>query len=98
MFLTVLCSKLQVIFFLSRFRDSKLFLYSSLTSAKIVLTLLPNFIGLRLVIIKLVSSAYSTYLAFLAVTVGSSFIYNKKSRGLRNEPCGTPCLTSSQFE
>jgi len=54
--------------------------------------------GLGLVIIKLVSSAYNTNLAFLAVTMGKSFTYNKKSRGLRIEPCGTPCLTSSQFE
>jgi hypothetical protein len=45
-----------------------------------------------LVIIKLVSSAYSTNLAFLTVTEGKSFIDNK-SRGPRIEPCGVPCLT-----
>jgi hypothetical protein len=47
---------------------------------------------------KLVSSAYSTNLAFLVVTVGKSFIYNKKNKGPRIEPYATPCLTSSQFE
>jgi len=50
------------------------------------------------VIMRLVSSAYSTNLAFLAIAVGKSFMYNKKSKGPRIEPCGTPCLTSSQFE
>jgi len=74
---------------LSRFKDSKLFLNHSLTSAKILFNLLANSIGLGLVIMRLVSSAYSTNLAFLAGTVGKSFIYNKKSRGPRIEPCGT---------
>jgi hypothetical protein len=57
-----------------------------------------NSTGLGLVIAKLVSSAYSTNLAFSAVTLGKSFMYNKKNKGPRIEPCGTPYLTSSQFE
>jgi hypothetical protein len=67
---------------LLRFKDSKLFLNQSLTSAKILFNLLANSIGLGLVIIKLVSSAYSTNLAFLAVTIGKYFIYViKKAEG-----------------
>ena len=39
---------------------------------------------------RLVSSAYNTNLAFLAVTtVGKSFMYNKKNKWPRIEPCGT---------
>ena len=67
-----------------------LFLNHSLTSAKTLFNLLANSIGLGLVTIKLVSSAYSTSLAFLAVTVGKPFIYTKKNRGPRIEPCSTP--------
>ena len=35
---------------------------------------------------RLVSSAYNTNLAFLAVTVGKSFMYNKNNKGSRIEP------------
>jgi len=77
---------------------ANLFLNHSLTSAKILFNLLANSVGLGLVVMKLISSAYSTYLAFLAVTEGKSFTYNKKSKGPRIEPCGTPCLRISQFE
>jgi hypothetical protein len=49
-----------------------------LISAKVLFKLLANSIGLGLVIIKLVSSANSTSLAFLAVTEGRSFMYNNK--------------------
>jgi hypothetical protein len=83
---------------LLRFKDSELFLNHSLTSAKTLFNLLTNSIGLGLVIMKLVSSAYNTNLAFLAVTVGKLFIYNKNNKGPRIEPCGMPCLTSSQFD
>ena len=38
---------------------------------------------------KLVSSAYNTNLTFSAATVGKSFMYNKKNRGPRIEPCDT---------
>ena len=65
---------------------------------KTLFNLSANSIGLGLVIMKLISSAYNTYLAFSAVTVGKSFTYNKKNKGPRIETCGTPCLTSSQFE
>ena len=41
-----------------------------------IFNLLTNSIGLRLVIMKLVSSAYNTNLAFLAVILGKSFMYN----------------------
>jgi hypothetical protein len=66
---------------LLRFKDNKLFLKYSLTSARTSFNLLANSVGLGLVIVKLVSSAYSTNLALLAVTVGKSFIYNKKTNG-----------------
>jgi hypothetical protein len=36
--------------------------------------------GLGLLIMKLVSYAYSTNLALLAVTMGKSFMYNRKER------------------
>jgi hypothetical protein len=39
---------------------------------------------------RLVPSAYSTNLAFLVVTVGKSFMYNKKNNRPRIEPGGTP--------
>jgi len=84
---------------LLKFGDSKLFLNHSLTLAKTIFILLANSIGVGLVIMRLVSSAYNTNLAFLAATVGKSFMYNKKkNKGPRTEPGGTPCLTSSQFE
>jgi hypothetical protein len=83
---------------LSKVKNSKLFLNHLLKKEKILFNLLANSIGLGLVIMKLVLSAYSTNLAFSAVTVGKSFIYNKKSKGPRSEPCGTPCRTSSQLE
>jgi hypothetical protein len=83
---------------LSRFRDNRLFLNHSLTSAKILLSLLANSVGLGLLIMKMVSSAYNTNLVLLAFTKGKSFMYNRKSKGPRIEPCGTPYLTSSQCE
>ena len=55
---------------LLKFKKSKLLLNHSLTLAKTLLILLANSIGLGLVNTKLVSSAYMTNLAFLAVTVG----------------------------
>jgi hypothetical protein len=36
-----------------------------------------------ILIMKLAQSAYSTNFVFFAVTVGKSFIYNKKSKGPR---------------
>jgi hypothetical protein len=84
------CSLLKVVLF--RFRDHKLFLNHTL-SAKI-LFFMRKFYRTR--ITKLVWSAYSTDLALLAVAVGKSFIYNRKSKGPSTEPCGTACLTSSQ--
>jgi len=48
---------------LLRFKDNKLFLNHSLTSVRTLFNLLANSVGLGLVIIKLVSSAYSTNLA-----------------------------------
>jgi len=68
---------------LLKFIDNKLFLNHSLTSARTLFNLLANSVGLGLVIIKLVSSAYSTDLALLAV-VGRSFNYNKKEQRAKN--------------
>ena len=83
---------------LFRFKNSRLLLNHSWTSARMSFNLVANSIGLELVTMRLVSSAYNTNLAFLAVTSGRSFIYNNKSKGPRIEPCGMPCLTNSQFE
>ena len=66
-------------------------------SEKILFTLLAKSIGFGLVIMKLVSPAYNTSLVLFAVTVGKSFIYSKKSKGPRIEPCGTPCLQVSSL-
>ena len=59
-------------------RNIKFFLNHSLTLAKTIFNLLANSIGLGLVIIRLVSSAYNTNLAFLTVTVSKSFMYNEE--------------------
>jgi hypothetical protein len=67
-------------------------------SAKIVFTLVENSTVLEPVIIKLVSSACNINIAFLEVIKGKSFINNKKNKGPRIDPCGTPCLTISQSE
>ena len=45
----------------------------------------------------LVSSANNTYCRFW-VEYGKSFIYIKKRRGPRIEPCGTPQCKSLRFE
>jgi hypothetical protein len=34
----------------------------------------------------------------LFIILGKSFIYKRKSRGPKIEPCGTPCLTLAQSE
>ena len=47
---------------------------------------------------RLVSSAFNNNFAFLALTVGKSFMNNKRNKGTRIQPCVTPCLTSSQLE
>jgi len=67
-------------------------------SAKTVLTLVENSTELGLVIIIPVLWVYNTNLAFLDVTVGKSFIINKKNKGHRFDPYDMPCWTSSQLE
>ena len=34
----------------------------------------------------------------LFIILGKSFIYKRKSRGPKTEPCRTPCLTLDQFQ
>jgi hypothetical protein len=46
----------------------------------------------------LVSSVKIIGLEVLFIILGKSFIYKRKSRGLKIEPCGTPCLTLAQSE
>ena len=45
-----------------------------------------------LVIIMLASSANSIGIVLVGNAVGKSLMYNKKSKGLNTEPCGTPWL------
>jgi len=45
----------------------------------------------------LVSSAKIIGVEVFFIIMGKSFIYKRKSRGPRIEPCGTPCLTWAQF-
>jgi hypothetical protein len=52
--------------------------------------LVSSSLTLGLGIIILVSSAYKTILALLAVALGRSLTYNRKNNGPRIEPCGTP--------
>jgi hypothetical protein len=46
----------------------------------------------------LVSSAKIIGAEVLFINFGKSFIYIRKSRGPRMEPCGTPCLNLAQSE
>ena len=46
----------------------------------------------------LASSAKIIGSEVLFIIVGKSFIYKRKSRGPKIEPCGTPFLTLAQFE
>jgi len=46
----------------------------------------------------LVSSAKIIGAEVLFIILGKSFIYKRKSRGPKIEPCGTPCLTLAQSE
>ena len=46
----------------------------------------------------LVSSAKIIDAKVLFIILGKSFIYKRKSRSPKIEPCGTPCLTLAQFE
>jgi len=49
-------------------------------------------------IIILVSSANMIGVAEGSTTLGKSFIYNKKSKGPKIEPCGTPWVIFIQFD
>jgi len=46
----------------------------------------------------LLSSAKIVGAEVLFIILGKSFIYKRKSRGPKTEPCGTPCLTLAQSE
>jgi len=46
----------------------------------------------------LVSSAKIIGAEVLFLILGKSFMYKRKSRGPKIEPCETPCLTLAQFE
>jgi hypothetical protein len=50
------------------------------------------------VIKMLVSSANKTGVALLFNNTGKLFIYSRKNKGPMKEPCGTLCLTFSQFD
>jgi len=87
LFLAKNCKKWVI----SKFKENRLLLNHSLISTKTVLTLLENSTELGLVIIILVSLVYNTNLALLDVTVGISFIINKKNKGQRFDPCDMLC-------
>ena len=55
-------------------------------------------IGLERVNKILVSSAKIIGAEVVFIILGKSFIYKRKSRDPKTEPCGTPCLTLAQFE
>jgi len=57
-----------------------------------------KFIRLEWVNKILVSSEKIIGAEVLFIILGKSFIYKRKSRGSKIEPCGTPCLTLAQFE
>jgi hypothetical protein len=63
---------------LLKFRSSKFFLNHSLTLAKIIFNLLANYIGLGLVIIRLVSSEYNNKIAIKNNTEGKTLKKYKK--------------------
>ena len=46
----------------------------------------------------IVSSAKIIDAEVLFIILGKTFIFKRKSRGPKTEPCGTPCLTIAQFE
>ena len=53
-------------------------------------------VGLSTIMLRLVSSANSRMLEHISVTM--SLIYNKKSRGPKIGPCGTPARMRAQSE
>ena len=71
---------------LLRFSDSRLFLNHSLSSAKTVFSLFANCIGLGLLITRLVSSAYSTTLAFFAVKWPNHLYIIKRTKAQELNP------------
>ena len=54
-----------------------------------------RFCKLESVVNILVSSANSTTLFWLGITLGKSFMYNRKSRGPKIDPWGTPTTTTT---
>ena len=55
----------------------------------------PNIWLSELIIIKLVSFAYSTGIDISDITFSTSLMYKRKCRGTSNDPWGTPFLTDS---
>ena len=66
--------------------------------AKTVLRSLYNWLPLGLVIKLLVSSANKIGRALCLTVLGKSFMCNRKSRGPKIEPCGTPHFILVHFE
>jgi hypothetical protein len=83
---------------LSAFSDNRLVVNHFFISWRILLALLVKSVGLRIVIIMLVSSAYRTTSALSLTTLGKSFMLSKKSNGPSIDACGTLCLISPQSE
>ena len=81
--------------FFSRFNNNRLLLNHLFNCSIVVFMSFSNIWLLELVIIKLLSSAYSTGLDISDITFGTSLIYKRKCRGPSKDPWGTPFVTDS---
>ena len=61
----------------------------SYTLASSLFMLIRETDGIRIVLLRVVSSAYKIKLKY-SVQLGMSFIYIRNNKGPRIEPCGTP--------
>ena len=71
------------------FRDNLLTANQSYTLASSLFMLIRETDGIRIVLLRVVSSAYKIKLKY-SVQLGMSFIYIRNNKGPRIEPCGTP--------
>jgi len=81
---------------LVKFKVSKFSLHQSFKILNTVLILLLKSVGFEWDNKMLVSSANKTDLSF--TNLGKSFINMRKSKGLKTQPCGTPCSILVQVD
>jgi hypothetical protein len=77
-------------FVLLKFKDSSFALSHLFKVLKTMVMFLLNSIGFELANRILISSAKIIGAEVLFIILGKSFIYKRKSRGPKIEPCGTP--------